>query len=95
MIGEPDFVMDTVPYYLDNPIYFPRGRRYGSWTLFTQEWRPLMTVDEALANGGANSCKYFEADLVFDRNADPLEARPGRTGSYQLQSALELEQRES
>ena len=48
MIGEPDFVMDTVPYYLDNPIYFPRGRRYGSWTLFTREWRPVMTMDELL-----------------------------------------------
>jgi hypothetical protein len=46
LIGEPDFIMDTIPYYLDNRIYFPRGGRYGSWILFTREWRSAMTLEE-------------------------------------------------
>jgi hypothetical protein len=48
LIGEPDYIMDTIPYYLDNPIYFPRDGHYRKWVLFTREWRVGMTLEELL-----------------------------------------------
>jgi hypothetical protein len=48
LIGEPDYIMDTIPYYLDNPIYFPRDGHYRKWVLFTREWRIGMTLEELL-----------------------------------------------
>ncbi len=35
IIGEPDYFLESLPYYADNPIYFPREQRFGKTIQFT------------------------------------------------------------
>lgn len=48
IIGEPDYLLESLPYYIDNKIYFPRGNKFGKWTNFTTRWRPQMSLGGVL-----------------------------------------------
>ncbi|MFA5059477.1 MAG: hypothetical protein WC676_02495 [Candidatus Omnitrophota bacterium] len=37
VIGEPDYAMDSLPYYVNNQIFIPRERRFGKAVQFTKE----------------------------------------------------------
>ncbi len=48
LIGEPDYMLQPLPYYLPNPIYFPRGKTYGTWTRFSRSYTPDMSLSDIL-----------------------------------------------
>jgi hypothetical protein len=48
IIGEPDYPMDTLPYYLSNDIYIPREGRYGRRVEFTTASRQSLALHELL-----------------------------------------------
>jgi hypothetical protein len=48
LIGEPDYALEPVPYYVPNPIYIPREGRYGKWVSFTTTNRDTISLGEIL-----------------------------------------------
>jgi hypothetical protein len=49
IMGEPDFYMEALPYYLDNPIYFPREHRFGKVVSLTTINQQKLSLAELLA----------------------------------------------
>ena len=48
ILGEPDYLLEALPYYAAQRIYIPRESRYGNWVRFTTESRPVMSLGELL-----------------------------------------------
>jgi hypothetical protein len=48
LVGEPDYALEPLPYYLMNPIYIPREARYGFWVSFTTKNRDTISLGEIL-----------------------------------------------
>lgn len=46
--AEPDVVLESLPYYLNNPIYLVRERRFGSVVSFTTESEPELSLTQLL-----------------------------------------------
>jgi hypothetical protein len=46
IIAEPDFLLESLPYYAPNPLYLPREHRFGTTISFTTE------ADDSLSIGG-------------------------------------------
>ena len=48
LIGEPDFAMESVHYYVDNPIFIVREQRFGTIVRFVRSARAEMSLIELL-----------------------------------------------
>jgi hypothetical protein len=48
LIGEPDYALEPLPYYVTNPIYLPREARYARWVSFTTKNRDTLSLGELL-----------------------------------------------
>jgi hypothetical protein len=48
LLGEPDFLLESVPYYADNPIYIAREQRFGDTTRFTRASQARLGLGELL-----------------------------------------------
>ncbi len=51
IIGEPDYYMEALPYYLPNDIYIPREERFGRRVQFTTASRQRFSLLELLQTG--------------------------------------------
>ena len=49
ILADPDYLVESVPYYLDNPVYLIRERRFGSIAKFTRTAQLHLTLDDILA----------------------------------------------
>jgi hypothetical protein len=48
LIGDPDYALEAMHYYLPNPTYFVRERRYGEYVRFTRKARLNLTLGDIL-----------------------------------------------
>lgn len=48
IVPEPDYLMDALPYYADNPIYYPREDRYGTFVSWTLDSRETLSMAELI-----------------------------------------------
>ena len=48
LIGDPDYALEAMRYYLPNPTYFVRERRYGEYVRFTRKARLELTLGDIL-----------------------------------------------
>ena len=48
IVPEPDFAMESLPYYADNQIYLPREDRFGTTVSWTSASRARLTLGELL-----------------------------------------------
>ena len=46
VLPEPGFLIESLPYYADNPIYLPREGRYANTASFTTRSQQALTLDE-------------------------------------------------
>jgi hypothetical protein len=53
IMAEPDFLLETLPYYLPNRLWIAREARFGRWTRFTRANRRRMSLGELLADAQA------------------------------------------
>jgi hypothetical protein len=53
IVPEPDFMLESLPYYSDATIYLPREGRYGNTVAWTTDSRAQMTLGELLRIGRA------------------------------------------
>ncbi len=65
LLGEPDFLLESVPYYADNPIYIAREQRFGDTIRFTRASQARLGLGELLRTAA--------------RLRDPPGARPVST----------------
>lgn len=50
VIAEPDYLLETLPYYVSNPTYLMREQRYGNVAHFTRTARLDLTLGDVLTN---------------------------------------------
>ncbi len=48
VMGEPDYKLESLPYYVSNQIYIPRERRFGNWVMFAPASKARMSLGELL-----------------------------------------------
>jgi hypothetical protein len=48
LMGDPDYALEAMHYYLPNPTYFVRERRYGEYVRFTRKARLNLTLGDIL-----------------------------------------------
>ncbi len=48
ILGEPDYKLESLPYYVSNRIYIPRERRFGNRVMFTAASKVRMSLGELL-----------------------------------------------
>ena len=48
LIGDPDYMLEPIHYYLPNPTYFVREQRYGEYVRFTRKARLDLTLGDIL-----------------------------------------------
>jgi hypothetical protein len=48
LIGDPDYMLEAMHYYLPDPTYFVRERRYGEYVRFTRKARLDLTLGDIL-----------------------------------------------
>jgi hypothetical protein len=50
VIGDPDYLVEAIPYYLPNPTYLIREHRYGNIVIFTRRATLTLSLSDILAN---------------------------------------------
>lgn len=50
VMADPDVMLETLPYYADNPLYFMRQQRFGKVAQLSRNARRLLTLDDVLAD---------------------------------------------
>lgn len=63
ILGEPDYLLESLPYYAAQRIYIPRESRFGNWVRFTTDSRPILSLGELL--DAAQGLKEKEHQTVF------------------------------
>ena len=53
VIGDPDFLVEALPYYLPNPTYLMHEQRYGRIVIFTSHATLKLSLSDILANANA------------------------------------------
>jgi hypothetical protein len=48
IMGEPDYALESLPYYVSNRIYIPRERRFGNRVMFTPASKSQISLGELL-----------------------------------------------
>lgn len=51
IIADPDYLLETLPYYVSNPTYLVREQRYGNIVHFTRAARLELSLGDILASG--------------------------------------------
>jgi hypothetical protein len=51
IIADPDFLLETLPYYVSNPTYLVREKRYGNVVHFTRKAQLELSLGDVLTNG--------------------------------------------
>ena len=50
VMADPDTMLEAIPYYADNPLYFLREQRFGKVMVLSSKARKLLTLDDVLAD---------------------------------------------
>jgi hypothetical protein len=50
VMGDPDTMLEPLPYYVDNPLWFLRQQRFGNVVRLTRDARRELTLDDILAD---------------------------------------------
>ena len=50
VIADPDYLLETLPYYVSNPTYLMREQRYGNVVHFTRKYRLELSLGDVLTN---------------------------------------------
>lgn len=64
ILGEPDYCLESLPYYISNPIYIPREGQFRKYTLFTKANRKTLSMGELLNIANAVKNSYQKPVLI-------------------------------
>jgi hypothetical protein len=80
LVGEPDFILESLPYYAANPLFIARERRFGRVVHFVRSSEPNLTLGDLL-----RACRDVQARmgrpclLVLD-HVDAWGSTPATSG---------------
>jgi hypothetical protein len=77
IVPEPDFALESLPYYADNTIYLPRERRFSPTVSWTTDSRPQLTLGELLSAAQEVQSMSARPVLVVLGSMDPRRDQPG------------------
>jgi succinate dehydrogenase/fumarate reductase cytochrome b subunit len=63
VIGEPDYIVEALPYYSPNRLYYPHQARFATYSIFNSAKRPRLSLLELLAI--ADSLRAATGDQVL------------------------------
>jgi hypothetical protein len=64
ILGEPDYLLEALPYYADNDIYIPREGRFGKRVLYTTASKADMSLHELLEVGRSLKKRFGRPVLI-------------------------------
>ena len=64
IVAEPDYFMESLPYYSDNLIYFPREDRFGEFVTWTSESKKRLSLSEVLSTALTIKAKQNQPVLI-------------------------------
>ncbi len=64
ILPEPDYMMESLPYYSDNRIYFPREDRFGTTTSWSTEANTYLTLGDLLSTARQLKSQYNQPVLI-------------------------------
>jgi hypothetical protein len=64
ILGEPDYLLEALPYYADNDIYIPREGRFGKRVLYTTASKADMSLHELLEAGRSLKKRFGRPVLI-------------------------------
>ena len=83
IVPEPDYLLESLPYYARNRLYFPRERRFGTTTTWTTAASTRLSLGELLAAARAVRAETGQPVLVVIGHRDFDQAPAGeRKFSY-------------
>jgi hypothetical protein len=89
LIGEPDFYLESVSYYVDNPIYIVREQRFGDTVRFTRASAPHLGLGQLLRDAWAIHLKEGREVLIALGHVKKFDPTKGARTSVSGESALE------
>ncbi|MET0361204.1 MAG: hypothetical protein ABW048_05560, partial [Sphingobium sp.] len=72
VMADPDFHLETLPYYADNPTYLLREARYGRVVHFTSRARLSLSVQDILNAAREQGVRYGKPVVILLQN--PIES---------------------
>ena len=74
IIAEPDFLLEALPYYIQNPTYLMREGRFGNVVKFTRKARLSIDLDDILATARALRAESGKPVLILlNERLDPSQ----------------------
>jgi hypothetical protein len=64
VIPEPDYALESLPYYAPIQLYFPREKRFGAYVSFTTASSPIMSMSDLLETALELKAKYNKPVLI-------------------------------
>jgi hypothetical protein len=94
IIADADYMIEGLPYYLDNPIYIIREQKFGRFIHFTRKNKNELSTHELLMKGAAFTVKtgcptLFICNQKFNPQGDTLYHYPCYTQEKFLKYTLE------
>ena len=77
VVPEPDYMMESLPYYADNQIYFPREHRFGTVTSWSSEADTYLSLGELLSTAQELKTSYNRPVLITIGHWDIDFNKPG------------------
>ncbi|MBK6846201.1 MAG: hypothetical protein IPG96_01170 [Proteobacteria bacterium] len=81
VLGEPDFRLESLPYWVPNAIYVPREDRFARTVSFTRRARTALSLGELLATA-QRLCRTHHRPVLIALGHYPLEAQSPIALSY-------------
>ena len=76
-VGEPEIIMESIPYYIDNKIYFSREKRFGRRANYTTARNPAITLSDIINDARYLNKTHKETPVlilmgwIIDNNTKP------------------------
>lgn len=64
LVGEPDFLLESIPYYASNEIYIPREKRFGTTVSWTTDAASKISLGEVLEDAEEIKAEYHRPVLI-------------------------------
>jgi hypothetical protein len=97
IVGEPDYRMESLPYYINNQIFFPRENRFGTYVTFNSEidayhlsLKELLSVAVQLKNEKNQPVILAIGHILTDYGPYRIEFSYDKTFTYDPQSLRDL-----
>jgi hypothetical protein len=83
IIADPDYLLEALPYYIDNPLYFMREQKFGKLVSFTSTAKLNLTLDDVLnAAKRLNHERGQPVVILMAQRFDPAQSAVTYLESY-------------